>query len=1124
MRRPPFSSQKSTFRSVFLLLLPPYFYYFAALKRKNMKNTLTLLFLLFTALSLNAQVTTSSLTGKIVDESNLPLPGATISANDIPTGATYHTITDAKGYFRLINLRPGGPYRLEIRMLGYLPSVIDINNIDLGNNPMINITLKENSVNLSEITITASPISEESRRGTTTAITNEQIAKLPTVSRSMNDMIALTPQTANTSSGLSIGGGNLRQSYVTVDGAAFHNAYGIGGNLPAGGAPISLDALEAINISIAPYDVRQSGFIGGAVNAVTKSGTNDLHVSIYDYFTCDKMTGTFYGTQNEQGIFPERLKLSRSLENTVGFSVGGVLKKNKLFYFVNFEYQSDIDNGQDRYARTSENAEWGSGTQYNRPTTTMMDSIRHYLLGSYGYDPGAYQNYTFSTPDFKVLARLDWIINNDNKLTLRYSNTRHEFFSKPSNAISPFSSSLYNKNFYGRGSDYALCFESSSYYQQRNFQSAAAELNSRFLNGKLNNTLRAVYSLQHEPRKLTHDIFPTVDILKPLEDSTKAVYTSFGPDPFTYGTGSFVHSFIATEEISYLAGIHNITAGIQFELDHTKNGFMQGGAGYYVYNSWDDFVNQAAPAAFTITFGNNEKHEQAFPSFNYIQNSAYVQDEMILSDRFKLTAGLRFELPIYPSIAEYNTNHEFDSLAAIPGTTIYGRSTADMPKPSLNISPRLGFDWDLLGNHKLMVYGGTGLYTGRMPLVWIVTTVCNSNVAQNQYISYGQPIGFYSTTDEIIANNIDKLFVGDLPAPQFATIMDKDLKMPQTWKSSLTLEARLPYGITATLEGLFSKDLSSVAVTRLGIMQGDSIQLPGEPSKRAHWVSEGIRNSINASVNPYLITNSEHNGYYYSISGQIKKQFDFGLNLYAAYTYSEGRNVIDGMGDQIMATYNTNTFGVHGSNSHEIGYSSYVPPHRLLLNASWTWSVGTKTKETISLYYDGFNHGFVGYDSFTRYSYTMSGNVNGDGGANSLIYIPTESELANMPFVNENNKAAFESFIRSDRYLSNHRGQYAERGGVIAPWWNTLNIRYERMMTIFNGNTISFGIDVKNIGNLLYRGWGNIQRLTSADVLKLSGDGSTEHPYVYQFTEPVWNVYASTASTWLAVLNLKYKF
>lgn len=1085
-----------------------------------MKKILSLLFLVFFSLTLSAQITSSTIIGKVTDENKSPLPGATIIATDISTGSLYHAVTDVKGSFRLLNLRPGGPYTIEIRMMGYHPEHINIAAVTIGENEVDNATLKEDSVSLSEVTVTANAVISKKPQGTTTTIQTKQIANLPTVSRGMNDVLALTPQAATTSGGLSIGGGNIRQSYVNVDGASFHNAYGIGTNLPAGGSPISLDALESVTISIAPIDVRQSGFTGGMVNAVTKSGSNDLHVNVYDYFTNDKMTGTEYGTKDEEGSYPERLKLSRSLDNIVGFSVGGPIKKNKLFYFINFEYQSDIDNGQSRFARKNENAEWGGSTQYNRPTVAKMDEIRNYLIDTYGYDPGAYQNYSFSTPDFKLLARLDWNINSDNRFTLRYSNTRHQFFSKPSNSITPLSSSLYNKNSYGRGSDYALYFESSSYYQQQNFQTAAAELNSHFLDGRLSNTLRAVYSLQHEPRKLTRPVFPTVDILEPLEDSTKAVYTSFGPDPFTYGTGSFVHSLIGTEELSYHSGIHTVTGGYQFEFDRTINGFMQGGAGYYVYNSWDDFVNQAAPAAFTITFGNNENHQQAFPAFNYIQNSLYAQDEMIINDRLKLTAGLRLELPVYPSIAEYNTNIEFDSLAQIQ-SSIYGLSTADMPKPNLNISPRLGVDWDLLGDRQFMLHGGTGLYTGRLPLVWIVTAVCNSNVAQNQYIAYGKEIGFYSSVDEIIAHHSNLLHIGELPAPQFATILDKELELPQTWKSSLTLDAHLPGDINATLEGIFSKDLSSVAVTRLGIIQDDSIQLPGEPFKRAHWVSEGIKNSVNGSVNPYLITNSDNNGYYYALTGQLNKHFDFGLDLTAAYTYAEGRNVIDGIGDQIMTAYTSNTFGVHGSNSHEIGYSSYVAPHRILLNAGWTWSVGKRTTETINVYYTGFNHGYVGNESYTRYSYTMSSNVNGDGGANSLIYIPTEAQLTGsdpMPFVSTENAHAFNEFINADHYLSRHRGEYAERGAIIAPWRHTFNVRYERSLLLCHGKTLSFGLDVNNIANLIYRGWGNIQRLGSSDIITLTQEGK------YQFKEPVWNTYANVLSTWSAAFNVRFSF
>ena len=1107
-----------------------------------MKKLFTFFLAMIASITMMAQVTSSSISGKITDTNKSALPGATVVATHVPSGAQYYAVADAKGTYRLLNIRPGGPYRLEYRMVGFQTTIETNISATLGETKILNVRMTEENIGLDEVIISAEAVSngmDSDRAGATTAVNSEQIATLPTISRSLNDILALTPQAASTSNGMAIGGGNYRQSYVTVDGAAFNNAFGIGGNLPAGGSPISLDALEAMTINITPFDVRHSGFTGGAINAVTKSGTNNWHVSVYDYFTNDGLIGTKYGKKDELGNFPENLKLSKSLDNTAGISVGGPIVKDKLFLFVNFEYQSDVDPGQTSFARETEEDVYGGGTQYNRPTVEKMEEISKYLQTTYKYNPGRYQNYSASTPDYKLLARLDWNAGANDKINLRYSLVKNKYSTAPSSSINPLSSSVYNRNTYGRTSEYALYFESSRYFQEQNFSSVAAEWNHSFLSGRGNNMLRATYSRQYEPRSFVGDLFPTVDILEPLEDGTPAVYTSFGPDPFTYGNLREVSTAVVTDELSYLTGVHNFTFGLQYEFDNTKNGFMQGGAGYYVYNSWDDFVNNANPRAFAITYGNNENHDQVYPSFNYMQGSAYVQDEMTLSENFRLTAGLRIEVPWYPSIAGYNTNNEFlngwdetitnedgttstvhHSIADGEGNTMYGMSTADMPKARVNFSPRLGFNWDLAGNRKYILRGGTGLYTGRLPFVWIVSAVGNSNCLQNQYINSNEEtqISFYNNPNDIINNNSDLLLTGDLPAPQSTTIMDKNLRMPQTWKSSLAFDATLPGGIKATIEGIYNKDITSVAVTKLGIVEDENeLQLPGEPGPRMHWVSEGITNSLGKAVTPYYITNTPNNGYYYSVMGQLSKRFDFGLDLMAAYTYAEGKNVTDGIGDQVTSAFNTNAFGVHGSNSHELGYSSYVTPNRLLFNLGWTWAVGQRTLETIGIYYEGFNHCYVGGYSYTRYSYTMTSNVNGDGGSNSLLYIPTESDLVDMPFTSEENKAAYNDFINADKYLSAHRGNYAERGAVVAPWRHTFNAKYERTYKFNNGMSCSIGVDVKNIANLFWRGWGNMQRLSSGDILKWDG---TE----YTFTNPTWNTYASTYSTWSAALNLRLNF
>ena len=1120
-----------------------------------MKKLLTFFVAMIASISLMAQVTTSSISGKITDNNKGTLPGATVVATHTPSGSQYYAVADANGNYRLLNIRPGGPYTIEYRMVGFQTVKQEGVTATLGETKILNVRLNEEAIGLGEVTISAEAISngmDSDRAGATTTVSTEQIATLPTITRSLNDVLALTPQAATTSNGLAIGGGNYRSSYVTVDGAAFNNAFGIGGNLPAGGSPISLDAIEAMTINVTPFDVRHSGFTGGAINAVTKSGTNNWHVSVYDYFTNDGLIGTKYGVKDELGNYPDRLKLSSSLDNTIGVSVGGPIVKDKLFFFVNFEYQSDVDPGQTHFARESEDDEWGGGTQYSRPTVAKMEEISNYLQSTYGYNPGRYQNYSASTPDLKLLARLDWNISDKDKFNIRYSLVKNKYSTAPSNSVNPIVPNPYNRNSYGRTSDCALYFESNRYFQEQNFSSVAAEWNHSFLSGRANNMLRATYSHQNEPRSFVGDLFPTVDILENLDTDgdgvaeTKAVYTSFGPDPFTYGNLRDVKTAVVTDEFTYLTGIHNFTLGAQYEFDHTENGFMQGGAGYYVYNSWDDFVNGANPTAFAITFGNNRDGEggnpkQVFPSFNYMQGSLYAQDEMTLSERFKLSLGLRVELPYYPSISGYNYNKEFaegwddaegnhHAIADGENNTMYGLSTADMPKARVNFSPRLGFNWDLTGDRKYIIRGGSGLYTGRLPFVWIVSTVGNSNCMQYQYINAtadNTEIGFYADVNDIIANHASLFGTENLPAdlaaPTATTIMDKNLKMTQTWKSSLAFDAELPGGIKATLEGIYNKDITSVAVTKLGIVEDGTIQLPGEPEARMKWKSEGIKNSVGGTVTPYYITNTDKNGYYYSGTAQLSKDFKCGLNLMAAYTYAEGKNVTDAIGDQVTSAFSTNAFGVNGSNVHELGYSSYVSPHRILLNAGWTWATGQHTTEQIGLYYEGFNHCYIGGYSYTRYSYTMTSNVNGDGGSNSLVYIPTESQLLaeDSPYTNAEE---FNDFIKADKYLSAHRGQYAERGGAIAPWRHTFNFKYERTYKFHGGESISAGIDVKNIANLFWRGWGNMQRLSSSDILKLNGNGSEENPYTYTFTNPTWNTYASTYSTWSAALNLRFNF
>ena len=1088
-----------------------------------MKKLFLLMLTIFAYCAVNAQVTTSGMNGTVVDQNGQPLVGATVVAVHTPSGTQYGAVTDKNGNYNLQGLRTGGPYSVTFSFVGYQSVEFPGLMLSLGQTLKRDAFLKD-SQELEAVVIKADGRNSSmnvNRAGAVTSISNEQIELMPTVNRSMNDIMKLTPQASSTTSGLAIGGGNYRQSYVTVDGAAFNNMFGIGGNLPAGGSPISLDALEQVSVSVTPFDVRQSGFTGGAINAVTKSGTNELKVSAYLYSKSDQLQGDKY----DGG----KLSLSEMRDNTLGFSIGAPIIKNKLFVFANFEREWNTTPGTSRLARTNESQAYGGNSQYNRPTASRLDEMSQFLIDTYGYNPGAYQDYSVKTPGYKLMARVDWNISRNHALNVRFSRTQNKYSSAPSSSISPFEASkVYDKDTYGRTSNYAMYFENSRYYQEQNFTSVAAELNSRFLDSRLTNTLRYTYSYQYEPRSYDGGIFPTVDILDPA-DGKSALYASFGLDPFTEGNLREVSTHIVTDEVGYTIGKNRLVAGLQFEHNLTTNGYQQGGAGYYVYESWDDFKNNKAPLAFRIAHGNNDALAQAYPQFTYMQYSIYLQDEINFSERFKATVGLRFEVPVYPSISD-NENKDFTQAFADYG----GYKTSDMPKARLSVAPRVGFNWDMTGERKYILRGGTGVFNGRLPFVWLVSVAGNSNCIQNGLTLYrDDPNTKMPSFHTNVSDMLEDVYGGayqkqDLAANTSPTILDKKLKMPSTWKSSLALDLKLPGDVNLNIEGIYNKDINSVTVTKLGMVEKEGgIQLPGEPEARVYWDSQNIKNKEGKTINPYLIQNTDDvNGYYASISAQVSKTWGFGLSLMAAYTYSTSKNVIDGIGDQVTSAFSTNTFNKNGSNVPELGYSSYVSPHRILLNVGYRLA-NKNGASNFGLYYEASQLGYIGSYSYSRYSYTMyvqSGNyqnaVTNDRGAVNLLYIPTRSELDQMPFTSDENKEAFWNFIQKDSYLSDHVGEYSKRGGAVMPWYHTLNFRFSQDFYVNvkgKRNTISLGLDVTNLANMLNRDWGNIKRMNTSSILAWDGTN-------YTFTAPKWSKYASTVSTWSAMFSIRYTF
>ena len=1142
---------------------------------KLFNKILPIIAAMLVSVSAFAQVTTSSMSGKVSDDKGV-LPGATVIAVHQPTGSQYFAVTDLKGYYRLNNITAGGPYKLTVSCLGYTDAIITDINVALSDNAVIDVTLTEESLSLEAVTVSAESRTSNmrsDRAGALTALNSKQIMNVPTVSRSMNDLLKQTPQAYVSGTKTFIGGGSYRDSYVTVDGAAMNNAFGIGSNLPAGGSPISLDALDQVAISITPFDVRQSGFTGGGINATTKSGTNELHGTAYGYFRNQDMQGY-------QVADYERLNKTDNQYLMYGASVGGPIIKDKLFFFINVEADQSVEPGPTRKLseRTvgadgklvdGEHVYTNGNDGYCYPSAVVMDAIQGFLRNNYGYDPGNYTGYNYKTPSLKLLARVDWNINNNHKFNIRYNMVNSKFGSAPSTSRTGLPNSSFSTS--SCTSMYALYFEGARYFQEQNFSSIAAELNSRFLDGALGNTLRVSYSHQYEPRSVTGGYFPYVDLVVNDVKGTgnSELYTTFGTEAFSYGTLRDVSTGIVTDELTYTTGIHNLLAGVQFEYNNTKNGFQRMGAGAYVF----EFANEQAlydavlagtlfdnPSQFAITHGNNAPFAQEYPNFTFEQLSFYLQDNINLSDNFKLTAGVRFELPIYPSL-EFNRNERVEKATFAP--TVNNPSgkynTVDLPATTLSVSPRIGFNWDIFGNRRLVLRGGTGIFVGRIPFVWIVGQSGDAGVLQTT-VTRTDNIPTISNDRNAILNQLYPGGYSPVAAGQnltSITLMDPKLKNPTTWKSSIALDATLPGNIKASVEGVYKKDYHSVTISNIGLKSPTSLIEVPDIAARPYYNNGYYDSQI---TNAYLINNVsgfKDNGYYYAITAKLEKAFNFGLSANVSYTYADSKVIIDGVGDQPGSAWKA-LVSQRGTNNKELGYASYVMPHRIVANVSYAKDYAKYFGSQISLSYYGGPRGRANIDYVS--------NVFGDGAYNySLIDIPTYEDLygdkgwgtGNWTFKDQTDKEGnvtysaaeqcedFWKYIQNNDYLKSHTGSVNERNAVVSPWVHTFDLKFNQNFYFYTGakhkkHTVQLGVDVENFANLLSPYWGNVYSINAGDgygnaipvnLTNAKAVYTTGAKPVFQYQKngsdrltDLYSVSNGFSSTWQIIFNLRYIF
>jgi len=1066
------------------------------------------------------QVTTSSITGTVKAAGGESLTGATIKAIHQPSGTVYTTVATTDGRFTIPNMQVGGPYIVTITYTGYEKDEVKDVYLKLGEAFVLNEVLGQGG-QLKEVVVTGAnrnSLLNANRTGTTTNITARQLLTLPTVTRSLNDFLRITPQATSTSTG-SIGGGNYRQNYITVDGSDFNNTFGIGTNLPANGSPISLDAISEISVNVSPYDVKQSGFIGSAVNAVTRSGTNDFSGSVYTLWRNQNQQGNKVG--NNTPFTRQPLK-----DNTYGFRFGGPIIQNKLFFFINAEKGKTTRPGQTQYAATADKP-FGSSPEISKPTTGFLDTVSSYLKSKYNYDPGSYQGYDFVSENTRFVARIDWNITNKHRFNIRYNQVKSKTPSFVSTSRSPlqgYSSSA------GRTSNTAMWFSNSNYFQENNFYSLAAELNSTF--GQFANTLRVSWTHQDEPRSSTSAYFPLVDILDGTGGAPGTPLVTFGYEPFTYGNLRDVRSTSIVDYVTRTIGKNNITFGAQFDMQSTKNGFQRFGTSYYTFRSWSDFVNGVKPVDFAVTYPLNATFTQAFPRFKFAQYSVYGQDEIAVTQNFRLTAGLRLDLPTYLNVAEIQTHPLVAGLTFANGQTV---NTGVLPKNRIMWSPRIGFNWDVKGDRSVQVRGGTGIFTGRVPTVWIVAqsgdagllqftqTYETPSASRNTPAAFATPGTFNPDPTYYYPGNPGNPGAPAKPGssiPSTVSATDPNFKFPQTWKSSLAVDVKLPWGMVGSLEAIINKDLNVAYGKNPNLVDPTDLDVTDYPDSRPVYPIANKDKFINpltstgqpvangnaagtGAFNPVVLSNGSK-GYYWSITAKLEKQFSKGFSGFIAYTRSQAQALFDGSGDQLLNTWSITQI-TNNANNPELSYANYVVPDRIVASFTYRKEYIKHLATQISMFIEGSIGG--------RFSYTYTNDFNRDGQTNDLIYVPKDaSEITfvdqtynGVTYTGKQQSDLFFRYIEQDKYLSSRKGKYAERNGAKFPWRNQVDVKFAQdLFTNIGGkrNTLQFTIDIFNFGNLLNKNWGIVKTANAAALLTVRNNtaavtvnGVTYQPY-----------------------------
>ncbi len=1057
------------------------------MKNNFLKLCLTLLLFAGMAASVMAQVTTAGMSGRITG-ANEALPGAAVIAVHVPSGTRYGTVTNADGRFNIQGMRTGGPYMVEISFVGFNKATLTEINLSLGETFVLNTNLKDNTTEVGEVTVVGikpSAFATE-KTGASSNITSRAMEMIPTMNRSLGDYTKLSP--------FSTGGGSYvgRESYmtnVTVDGANFNNNFGLSsGSMPGvSGEPISMDAIEEIQVAVAPYDVRQSNFTGAGINAVTKSGTNTVKGSAY----------TFYRDQSFNGskVRDTKLTVANSAKKVFGFNAGGPIIKDKLFFFVSGESENTLTPGNTLLAA-------GPGRDPNDPNVSSLvqgadlQKFSNFLQSKLNYATGPYENWGGDKEkNDKLLAKIDWNINENNKLSVRYN------YSKSSNVSRPSSSGDATPSIAGgrHARLGGMSFQNSQYYNTSTMQSVSAELNSRF--GQLQNKFLLSYTKYNQPRSSDSQTFPYVDIMS--GDITKGnVYMSAGYELFSWMNNVDNNTFILTDNATYTMDKHTLTFGVSYENQYFANSYLRQGSGYYRFRdeaAFESYVNGAGvnadgtnkpwnasydPINFAYTYPINGYTNPA-AKLSFGQASAYVQDEWNALTNLKVTGGVRIDIPMYLSGAVDNPG--------LVGQVFKQNQTVDLstwPKVKVLWSPRLGFNWDVKNDKSLKIRGGTGIFTGRIPFVWFTNQPTNSGMLQYQLVinqssgaaaqSQLSRIPFEADATKLLSNPaITDIFPQKNVVGGKIAAIDKDFKLPQVWRSSIGMDLKLPLNMLLTMDAIYTKDINSIWFDNINMNSAASTITEG-PNARPYYSQAAADRYYNKTFQNVVIMKNTTKGDGYTLSAQLDLPRVKGFSGMVGYSRNMGHEVTGKTGSDPFSAWQYRIIQ-NSSNDQETGLTSNNSPHRVIAELNYSVDYAKYFATTVSVFFTGYTG--------SAYSYLYYGDMNKSGTSTiELMYIPkNQSELL---WASQADADAYFAYAAQDPYLSKHAGEYAQRYAAYAPWQKRIDVRIMqdfKMKFKNTGNKLQLTVDIINFANLLNSSWGLNQSVVTSSPLTVVG-------------------------------------